>query len=42
MLYEVITVMEEAGADYDFIQLPGAIHAFTNPGATEKGEKFGP
>jgi len=34
-------VMEEAGADYDFIQLPGAIHAFTNPGATEKGEKFG-
>lgn len=33
--------MESAGADYDFIQLPGAIHGFSNPKATENGEKFG-
>jgi len=33
--------MEAAGADYDFIQLPGAIHGFSNPGATDNGEKFG-
>ncbi len=33
--------MEGAGADYDFIQLPGAIHGFSNPAATANGEKFG-
>jgi dienelactone hydrolase len=33
--------MESAGADYEFIQLPGAIHGFSNPGATANGEKFG-
>lgn len=33
--------MESAGADYDFIQLPGALHGFSNPVATENGEKFG-
>ncbi len=33
--------MEAAGADYDFIQLPGAIHGFSNPAATANGEKFG-
>ncbi|NND43686.1 MAG: dienelactone hydrolase family protein [Xanthomonadales bacterium] len=33
--------MEKAGAHYDFIQLPGAIHGFSNPAATETGEKFG-
>lgn len=32
--------MEKAGADYQFINLPGALHGFTNPAATEKGEKF--
>lgn len=32
--------MEKTGADYHFIQLPGALHGFTNPAATEKGEKF--
>jgi dienelactone hydrolase len=35
------TEMESSGADYDFIQLPGAIHGFSNPKATENGEKFG-
>lgn len=33
--------MESAGAHYDFIQLPGAIHGFSNPAATVNGEKFG-
>lgn len=33
--------MDEAGADYRFVQYPGAIHSFTNPNATEIGEKFG-
>lgn len=33
--------MEGAGADYQLIQLPGAIHGFSNPAATAKGEKFG-
>jgi dienelactone hydrolase len=35
------TEMESAGAQYDFIQLPGAIHGFSNPGATANGERFG-
>lgn len=30
----------KAGVDYDFIDYKGAKHAFTNPGATEKGKKF--
>ena len=34
------TEMESAGADYQFINFPGAIHGFTNPGATAKGEKY--
>lgn len=33
--------MEAAGAQYDLIQFPGAIHGFTNPKATENGQKFG-
>lgn len=32
--------MEEAGADYQFINLPGALHGFSNPDATANGEKF--
>ena len=32
--------MDRTGADYQFINLPGALHGFTNPAATEKGEKF--
>ena len=32
--------MEAAGADYKFLDYPGAVHAFTNPEATEKGKKF--
>lgn len=32
--------MEAAKADYRFINYPGAVHAFTNPEATEIGRKF--
>ncbi len=32
--------MEKTGADYQFIQLPGALHGFSNPEATAKGELF--
>lgn len=32
--------MEEAGVDYRFITYPGATHAFSNPKATAKGEKY--
>jgi len=33
--------MDAAGADYEFINYPGAKHGFTNPAATEKGQEFG-
>ena len=32
--------MEAAGANYVFIEYPGAMHAFTNPQATATGKKF--
>jgi dienelactone hydrolase len=32
--------MDSIGAHYTFISYPGALHAFTNPGATALGEKF--
>ena len=32
--------MEAAKVDYRFVNYPGAVHAFTNPDATEKGQKF--
>ncbi|MDD9856507.1 MAG: dienelactone hydrolase family protein [Gammaproteobacteria bacterium] len=32
--------MSAAGADYRFIAYPGALHGFTNPGATENGTRF--
>ena len=32
--------MDSIGADYTFRAYPGAVHAFTNPEATEKGKKF--
>jgi dienelactone hydrolase len=32
--------MDAAKADYRFIDYPGAVHAFTNPEATEAGKKF--
>ena len=32
--------MEAAGANYVFIEYPGAMHAFTNPEATATGKKF--
>jgi len=33
--------MAKIGADYDFIQLPGALHGFSNPMATVNAEKYG-
>ena len=33
--------MDAAGADYRFITYDGALHGFTNPHATDNGEKFG-
>jgi len=36
----VIAEMDAAGVDYRFINYPGAVHAFTNPDATENGKKF--
>ncbi|MBI1422472.1 MAG: prolyl oligopeptidase family serine peptidase [Gammaproteobacteria bacterium] len=32
--------MQDAGADYQFINYPGAKHSFTNPDATALGKKF--
>jgi dienelactone hydrolase len=32
--------MADAGADLSFVAYPGAKHGFTNPAATENGEKF--
>ena len=32
--------MDAAGADYQVIEYAGAVHAFTNPAATENGKKF--
>ncbi|HMB60667.1 MAG TPA: dienelactone hydrolase family protein [Xanthomonadales bacterium] len=32
--------MEQSGADYQFINFPGAVHGFSNPEATANGEKF--
>ena len=32
--------MNEAGADYEFIDYPGAVHAFTSKEADENGKKF--
>ena len=32
--------MNTAGADYRFINYPGALHAFTNPEADKLGKEF--
>jgi len=32
--------MQDAGIDYKFVSYNGALHAFTNPGATDMGKKF--
>ncbi|MEO1055033.1 MAG: dienelactone hydrolase family protein [Bacteroidota bacterium] len=32
--------MDAAGADYQYIAYPGAVHSFTNPGADTVGTKF--
>jgi dienelactone hydrolase len=34
-------VMKKTGGNYDFIQLPGALHGFSNPQATANGKKYG-
>jgi dienelactone hydrolase len=33
--------MQGAQADYEFVAYEGALHGFTNPAASERGEKFG-
>lgn len=33
--------MAKTGAQYDFIQLPGALHGFSNPIATTNAQKYG-
>jgi dienelactone hydrolase len=33
--------MQSTGADCLFITIPGAVHGFTNPAATDRGKKFG-
>ena len=33
--------MDAAGVSYEFVTYPGAVHAFTNPNATAKGQEFG-
>jgi len=33
--------MAKTGAHYDFIQLPGALHGFSNPMATTNGQEYG-
>ncbi|HEY6877427.1 MAG TPA: dienelactone hydrolase family protein [Polyangiales bacterium] len=33
--------LKDAGADYEFVSYPGAKHGFTNPHATELGQKAG-
>lgn len=35
-----LSMMDEANADYEYIDYPDAVHAFTNPGADELGQKF--
>jgi len=32
--------MEDAGVSMKFVNYPGAVHGFTDPGATERGEQF--
>ena len=32
--------MDAAKVDYKFVNYPGAVHAYTNPEATEKGKKY--
>lgn len=38
---QFVADMLAAGVDLTFLNYPQAKHSFTNPGATEKGEKFG-
>lgn len=35
-----IKEMDAAGVDYEFVNLPGAKHSFTNPGADKFGKQF--
>ncbi|MCA1764336.1 MAG: dienelactone hydrolase family protein [Flavobacteriales bacterium] len=34
------TRMDEIDKPYEYIEYPGVLHGYTNPGATENGEKF--
>ncbi|MCO1335601.1 dienelactone hydrolase family protein [Microbulbifer sp. OS29] len=36
-----VTEMQEAGAKFTLVSYPEVLHGFTNPCATERGEKFG-
>lgn len=40
-IVEFQSEMEKIGANCLFVTIPCAVHAFTNPAATAKGEKFG-
>lgn len=33
--------MSQGNADAELVVYPGVVHAFTNPGATERGERYG-
>lgn len=37
----LVTEMQTAQADLTLVSFPDAVHSFTNPGADEKGSKFG-
>ncbi|WP_444929774.1 dienelactone hydrolase family protein [Microbulbifer sp. SSSA002] len=38
---DFVTEMQEAGAKFTLVSYPEVLHGFTNPCATERGEKFG-
>lgn len=37
---QVTQALDSAQVDYQFINYPGVVHSFTNPGATKVGEQF--
>lgn len=39
-IYAFKAEMETAGADFKFVNYPGAVHSFTNPDADANGQKF--
>jgi dienelactone hydrolase len=36
-----LRTMDDAGANHQLVQLPGALHGFSNPAATAKGQEYG-